>query len=262
MELLAYLLTGAAAGLMAGLLGVGGGIIIVPVLAWLFAQHGFASESLMHYAVGTSLAVIIPTSLSSTLSHQRLGSVQWPVARRMMAGILPGALLGSWLATQMSSAHLGQFFGAFMLLIAVKFIVGIRPASNHALPGSFGLGVAGSVIGLVSALLGIGGGSMSVPFLLWCKQNIRIAVGTSAALGLPIAVAGTAGFVINGLASAGQPGLNSGFVYWPAVAGVVLPSVALAPVGARLAHQLPQQTLQRVFALLLIIIGLKMLVGG
>ena len=115
MELLAYLLTGAAAGLMAGLLGVGGGIIIVPVLAWLFAQHGFASESLMHYAVGTSLAVIIPTSLSSTLTHQRLGSVQWPVARRMMAGILPGALLGSWLATQMSSAYLVLFFGIFLL---------------------------------------------------------------------------------------------------------------------------------------------------
>jgi uncharacterized membrane protein YfcA len=262
MELLAYLLTGAAAGLLAGLLGVGGGIIIVPMLAWLFAQHGFASEAVMHYAVGTSLAVIIPTSLSSMLTHQRLGGVLWPVARRMMVGIIPGALLGAWLAAQMNSALLSGFFGAFMLLIALKFVVGIKPGSKRGLPGSIVLGCSGAAVGLVSALLGIGGGSMSVPLLLWCGQNIRVAVGTSAALGLPIAVAGTAGFIVNGLTSTAQPGLNSGFVYWPAVAGVVLASVALAPLGARLAHHLPQQTLQRIFALLLAIIGLKMLSGA
>jgi uncharacterized membrane protein YfcA len=262
MELLAYLLTGAAAGLLAGLLGVGGGIIIVPMLAWLFAQHGFASESVMHYAVGTSLAVIIPTSLSSMLTHQRLGGVLWPVVRRMMVGVIPGALLGAWLAAQMNSAHLSRFFGVFMLLIALKFIVGIKPGSNRTLPGSVVLGCSGAAIGLVSSVLGIGGGSMSVPLLLWCGQNIRVAVGTSAALGLPIAVAGTAGFIVNGLTSTGQPGINSGFVYWPAVAGVVLASVALAPLGARLTHHLPQQTLQHVFALLLVIIGLKMIAGG
>jgi uncharacterized membrane protein YfcA len=262
MELLAYLLTGAAAGLLAGLLGVGGGIIIVPMLAWLFAQHGFASEAVMHYAVGTSLAVIIPTSLSSMLTHQRLGGVLWPVARRMMVGIIPGALLGAWLAAQMNSALLSGFFGAFMLLITLKFVVGIKPGSKRGLPGSIVLGCSGAAVGLVSALLGIGGGSISVPLLLWCGQNIRVAVGTSAALGLPIAVAGTAGFIVNGLTSTGQPGLNSGFVYWPAVAGVVLASVALAPLGARLAHHLPQQTLQRIFALLLAIIGLKMLSGA
>jgi uncharacterized membrane protein YfcA len=262
MELLAYLLTGAAAGLLAGLLGVGGGIIIVPMLAWLFAQHGFASEAVMHYAVGTSLAVIIPTSLSSMLTHQRLGGVLWPVARRMMVGIIPGALLGAWLAAQMNSALLSGFFGAFMLLITLKFVVGIKPGSKRGLPGSIVLGCSGAAVGLVSALLGIGGGSISVPLLLWCGQNIRVAVGTSAALGLPIAVAGTAGFIANGLTSTGQPGLNSGFVYWPAVAGVVLASVALAPLGARLAHHLPQQTLQRIFALLLAIIGLKMLSGA
>jgi uncharacterized membrane protein YfcA len=262
MELLTYLLTGAAAGLLAGLRGVGGGIIIVPMLVWLFAQHGFASESVMHYAVGTSLAVIIPTSLSSTLMHQRLGGVLWPVARRMMAGVIPGALLGAWLAAQLSSEHLSRFFGVFMLLMALKFIVGIVSGSSRTLPGGVVLSCTGAGIGLVSAVLGIGGGSMAVPFLLWCGQNIRVAVGTSAALGLPIAVAGTAGFIVTGLTSSAQPGLNSGFVYWPAVAGVMLASVVLAPAGARLAHHLPQQTLQHVFALLLVIIGLKMLVGG
>jgi len=259
MELLTYLLTGAIAGLMAGLLGVGGGLLIVPILAWLFARHGFSSDTLMHYAVGTSLAVILPTSLASLLAHQRLGSINWRVARLMTPGILLGALLGAWLAKQMSNALLGQIFGGFMLLLAVKFIAGVKPGSGRALPGAPGLGVAGSVIGLVSALCGIGGGSLTVPFLLSCKENIRMAVGTAATLGFPIAVAGTAGFVVSGLSSPAQPGFNSGFVYWPAVAGIVLASVQLAPVGARLAHQLPQKTLQRVFALLLTVIGLKMI---
>ena len=262
MELLAYLLTGAMAGLLAGLLGVGGGVIIVPMLAWLFAQHGFAADTLMQYAVGTSLAAIIPTALSSTLTHQRLGSVLWPLARRMLTGLLPGALFGAWLATQISSTLLGQFFGIFMLLMALKLIAGFKPAPARILPGAIALAGTGSVIGLVSALLGIGGGSMSVPFLLCCGHNIRMAVGTSAALGFPIAVAGTGGFIVNGLATAAQPGLNSGYVYWPAVVGVVLASVALAPVGARLVQHVPQQTLQHLFALLLIILGLKMLYGG
>ena len=262
MELLAYLFTGAVAGLMAGLLGVGGGLLIVPILAWLFARHGFASESLMHYAVGTSLAVIIPTSLASLLTHQRLGSINWRVARLMTPGILPGALLGAWLATQMSNMFLTQFFGVFMLLMAVRFIIGVNPGSGRALPGTPVPGIAGVVIGLLSALLGIGGGSLTVPFLLWCKENIRMAVGTAATLGFPVAVAGTAGFIVSGWDSPGQPGFNSGFVYWPAVAGIVLTSVPLAPIGARLAHRLPQKTLQRVFALLLTVIGLKMLLGG
>jgi hypothetical protein len=262
MELLTYLLTGAIAGLMAGLLGIGGGLVIVPALVWLFAQYGFVSETLMHYAVGTSLAVIVPTSLSSLLAHQRLGSVNWPVARWMIPGVLLGALFSAWLAKQISSVHLSQFFGVFMLLVAAKFIIGVNPGPGRALPGAPGLGVAGGVIGLVSALLGIGGGSLSVPFLLWCGENIRVAVGTAATLGFPVAVAGTAGFIVNGLGSPDQPGFNSGFVYWPAVAGIVLASVPLAPFGARLAHHLPQKTLQRVFALLLIVIGLKMVLGS
>jgi hypothetical protein len=261
MELLAYLLIGAIAGLMAGLLGVGGGIVVVPALAWLFAQHGFASEALMHYAVGTSLAVIIPTSLSSLLAHQRLGSVNWPVARLMIPGILLGALVGAWLAKQVSSTHLSQFFGVFMLLIAVKFIIGVNARHGRALPGAPGLGIAGCVIGLLSALLGIGGGSLTVPFLLWGRENIRIAIGTAATLGFPLAIAGAAGFIVSGMASPDQPGLNSGFVYWPAVAGIVLASVPLAPSGAWLAHYLPQKTLQRVFSLLLAVIGLKMVLG-
>ena len=262
MEILAYLLSGALAGLMAGLLGIGGGLVIVPALAMLFALHGFIADSVMHYAVGTSLATIIPTSISSLLSHQRRSSVQWAVVRSMVPGILLGALASAWLAKQMSSAEMALVFAVFVLLVAAKLLLGAKPSPHRQLPGAIGLGVAGSLIGLVSALLGIGGGTLTVPFLLWNQVDIRLAVGTAATIGLPIAIAGTLGFVVSGLDAPAQPGYNSGFIYWPAVAGVVLASVPMAPVGARLAHYLPRATLQRVFALLLVVVAVKMIVAA
>ena len=262
MELLTYLISGAVAGLMAGLLGIGGGLIIVPALAIVFAQQGFSADTVMHYAVGTSLATIIPTSISSLLAHQRRGSVHWTVVRRMVPGILLGALASAWLARQMSSTALALVFGVFVLLVSGQLLLGAKPAPHRQLPGAIGLGVTGSVIGLLSGLLGIGGGTLSVPFLLWNRVDIRLAVGTAATIGLPIAIAGTAGFILSGLQAPAQPGYNSGFVYWPAVAAVVLASVPAAPLGARLAHYLPRATLQRVFALLLVIIGLKMILGA
>ena len=258
MELLAYLLTGAVAGVLAGLLGVGGGLVIVPALAMLFARHGFAADTIMHYAVGSSLATIIPTSISSLLAHSRRGGVHWPVVRNMVPGILPGALASAWLAQQLSSTSLALVFGMFAILVAARLFLAVEPAAHRQLPGRFALGVAGSVIGLLSGLLGIGGGSLTVPFLLWHREDIRRAVGTSATIGLPIALAGTLGFVLSGLDAPVQPGLNSGYVYWPAVAAVALASVLTAPLGARLAHHLPRAILQRVFAVLLVIIGAKM----
>ena len=262
MELLTYLISGAVAGLMAGLLGIGGGLVIVPALAMLFLQQGFSADTVMHYAVGTSLATIILTSISSLLAHQRRGSVSWPVVHLMAPGILLGALASAWLAKQMSSTVLALVFGVFVLLVAGQLLLGTRPAPQRQLRGAVGLGVTGSVIGLVSGLLGIGGGTMTVPFLLWNRVDIRLAVGTAATLGLPIALAGTVGFIIGGLHTAAQPGYNSGFIYWPAVAAVVLASVPAAPLGARLAHYLPRATLQRLFALLLVIIGVKMITGA
>ena len=262
MEIVTYLLTGTVAGLMAGLLGVGGGLIIVPALATLFVHQGFTPDTVMHYAVGTSLATIIPTSISSLLAHQRRGSVDWPVVRNMVPGILLGALASAWLAKQFSSAGLALVFGVFVMLVAVQLLVGAKPSPHRQLPGVAGLGVTGSVIGLVSGLLGIGGGSLTVPFLLWNRVDIRLAVGTAATIGLPIAIAGTLGFIFSGLDVLVQPGYNSGFVYWPAAAVVALASVPVAPLGAWLAHYLPRATLQRVFALLLVIIGVKMMLGA
>ena len=261
MELLTYLLTGATAGLMAGLLGVGGGLIIVPALALFFASQGFAAETLMHFAVGTSLATIIPTSISSLLAHHRRNSVDWQAVRGLAPGIIAGALAGAWLARQLSSPGLAILFGSFEILVAVHLLLGIQAGAHRVLPGAAGLGVAGTVIGGVSAVLGIGGGSLSVPFLLWNRVDIRTAVGTAATCGLPIAIAGAAGFAISGWKVAAPAGLNSGFIYWPAVFWIALASVPMAPLGARLAHSLPHKTLQRVFALFLALIGLKMILG-
>lgn len=259
MELLTYLLTGAAAGLLAGLLGVGGGLVIVPALAWLLGRHGVPGEHLMHLAVGTSLAAIIPTALSSLLAHRRRGSVHWPAVRGLLPGIIAGALGGAWLARQVSSPGLALFFGGFEILVALQLFLAVKPVAHRGLPGRVGMGLAGAVIGTVSALLGIGGGTLTTPFMLWNGIDIRRAVGTSATCGLPIALSGAAGFVWSGwLPMAGQA-WTTGFVYWPAVAGIVLTSVPLAPSGARLAHYLPRVLLQRVFALFLLLVGVKML---
>jgi uncharacterized protein len=258
-ELLAYLGTGAVAGLLAGLLGIGGGLVIVPALAALYRLRGFPDTSLMHFALGTSLATIVPTSFSSLLSHQRRGGIHWQAVRGLSPGIVLGAVGGAWLAVSISSSGLRQLFGIFELLVAMQLLIGRQPVAHHTLPGAASLGLAGVVIGAVSALLGIGGGTVTVPFLLWNRVDIRRAVGTAAACGLPIAMAGAAGFAAGGAGAAGSTdGMATGFIYWPAVAGIVATSILAAPLGARLAHHLPQPLLQRIFALVLVVIGLRM----
>jgi uncharacterized membrane protein YfcA len=258
MELLTYLITGALAGLLAGLLGIGGGLVIVPALALLFAGHGVADAHLMHLAVGTSLAAIIPTSIASALAHHRRDSVHWPAVQALLPGIVVGALCGALLARHISSPTLALCFGVFEILVALQLWLGTKPAARRSLPGATGMTVAGISIGAVSALLGIGGATMTTPLLLWSGVDIRRAVGTSASCGLPIALSGAAGFAVSGLSIMAQRDWTTGFIYWPAVAGVMLSSVILAPLGARLAHHLPRPVLQRAFALFLLVVGVKM----
>jgi uncharacterized protein len=258
MELLTYLISGAVAGLMAGLLGIGGGLVIVPALAMLFLNQGFSADTVMHYAVGTSLATIILTSISSLLAHQRRGSVHWQAVRSLLPGILLGGLGGAWLARQISSPGLGLFFGIFEILVALQLLFGATPPPQRRLPGAGVQGLAGAAIGALSALLGIGGGTLTVPWLLWHRVDIRHAVGTAATIGLPIALAGALGFALGGVQAGEQPADSTGFIYWPAALGIVIGSVPLAPAGAWLAHYLPRPLLQRSFALVLILIGLKM----
>lgn len=259
--LLIYLLAGAGAGLIGGLFGLGGGVIMVPVLLFVFTAQGLPEAVMMHMAVGSSLAVIIVTSLSSVRAHHRLGGVRWPVFGRMAGGIAAGAFAGSWIADSLSSAALQNVFATFIMVVAVKMALGRNPSSSRGLPGLPLLSLAGAVIGGLSALVGIGGGTLSVPFLSWRGLSMRHAVGTSAACGLPIAVAGAAGFMVAGWDNPAVPPMSTGYVHWPAVASLALASVVIAPYGARLAHRLPGAMLQRLFAALLVLVALRLLLG-
>jgi uncharacterized membrane protein YfcA len=259
-ELLAYLGTGALAGLLAGLLGVGGGLVIVPALAALFSLRDFPTDSLMHFAIGTSLATIVPTSIASLLSHHRRGAIHWQAVRGLAPGIVPGAVGGAWLAGQITSPGLRLLFGGFELLVALQLLAGRQPTGHHPLTGASRLGLVGAVIGAVSALLGIGGGTLTVPFLLWNRVDILRAVASAAACGLPVAITGAVAFGAGAAGSGGAPGgMYTGFIYWPAVAGIAATSILAAPLGARLAHYLPKTVLQRIFALVLALIGLRMI---
>jgi len=257
--LIAYLLLGAFAGTIAGLFGVGGGLIIVPMLATIYTQQGIANDVIMHLAIGTSLATIIPTSISSVLAHHRQGAVLWPVFVKLVPGILLGAFTGAYIADQISSDALKMGVGIFAIVAAIKMILDFKPKPHRELPGKAGMTLAGIVIGAVSALIGIGGGTLTTPFLLWCNKSIRNAIATSAACGLPIAVAGAVGYISTGFDSAALPEWSSGYIYWPALIGVTLASVVFAPLGAKLTHKLPMKILKICFALLLVVIGVHLL---
>ena len=257
--LLYYLLLGSIAGLVAGLLGVGGGLIIVPVLSWLFAQQGYNHSVIIHLAVGTSLATIIFTSISSVRAHHRHGAVQWPVFFNITPGIIVGALLGAFIARYMSTRVLGSFFGVFEILVAIQMAFSIRPNASRSLPGKWIVSSVGMVIGTISAIVGIGGGTMTVPYLVWCNIVMQKAVATSAAVGLPIAIAGATGFVLTGWEHPGIPAGNWGFIVPGAFIGIVLASVLVAPFGAWVAHRVSATALKRVFALFLLLLGIKML---
>lgn len=258
--LLICLALGGFAGIAAGLLGVGGGLIIVPVLAGVYADQHFPAAIVMQSAVGTSLATIVVTSLSSMYSHHRRGGVLWSQVMQLGVGILFGAWLGAAIAHHLESRVLGLLFALFEFAVAANLVWDRLPAAHRRLPGRVASALAGLVIGAVSAILGIGGGTLTVPWLVWHNVDIRQAVGTSAACGLPIALAGTLGFIVAGWHVEGMPAGASGYVYWPAVAAVAVTSTLAAPVGARLAHTLPRKRLRTVFALLLATLGTLMIV--
>jgi len=258
---LPYLILGCIAGLLAGLLGVGGGLVIVPVLALLFEHHGIGGDKLMQLALGTSLATIIATSLSSILAHHKQGNVQWPVFRRLTPGIIIGVLCGSWLADRIDSSTLRIGFSIFVLIAALQMLLDLHPPPQRHLPGRVGLGGAGSIIGIVSSLVGIGGGTMTTPFLLWNNMQIRHAIGTSAACGLPIAVFGSLGYLLVGLDASQLPAGSSGYIYWPAFLGIITTSILFAPIGARLTGLLPVAVLKKIFAVILVIVAGRLLVN-
>jgi uncharacterized protein len=260
-ELLPFLVTGVAAGVIAGLLGVGGGIIIVPALAFLLAGGDVAAERLMHVAVGTSLACIVVTSISSLLAHHRRGAVDWAIFRRLGPGIAFGAVVGAFIAADLHSETLAAVFAIFLLIVAARMVLAGQPPAGRSLPRDPALSAWGVGIGTMSALVGIGGGTMTVPLLAWSNVPLHRAVGTSAACGLPIAVAGAAAFVYTGWGLAGLPPGSTGHIYWPAFLAVAPVAVATAPLGARLAHSLPVKPLRIAFAVFMVAVALRMLLS-
>jgi len=261
-DLLIYLGVGWFAGFVAGLLGVGGGLIIVPALVLSFRAQGMDGAVLAHVAVGTSLATIIITSTSSMIAHHRHGAVQWPVFWRLAPGLVAGSWFGAWLARMIPGAGLRTLFGIFELLVAVQLVTQWRARAHRQLPGVAGLAIVSGLIGTVSTLVGIGGGTMTVPFLNWCHVNLRKAVATSAACGLPIAMAGAFGFMVFGWLDGRAPALATGYVYWPAFATIAAAGLVTAPLGARAAHRLPTEVLGKIFAALLATLGVRMLWFG
>ena len=260
MAFLLYLLLGSAVGILAGLFGVGGGTIIVPALVLSFTAMGVSPEVMTHLAVGTSLATIAFTSINSTLEHHRKLAVDWHLVRWMTVGLLGGVLLGSVTAAAIAGEYLQKIIGLFAVAIALQMALDLKPKAEKPLPGKGGLIGAGGVIGWASAIFGIGGGSLTVPFLTWRSLPMQQAVATSAACGLPIAVFGAIGFIINGHARAELlPEWSLGFVYLPALIGISATSMIFARFGARLAHRLPPRVLKRLFAVLLFAVGLNFL---
>lgn len=255
----AYLAIGATVGFLAGLLGIGGGMVMVPMLFFVFSAKGFPAEHMMHLSLATSMATIVFTSLSSVRAHHHHGAVDWAVARAMAPGIVVGALSATLVAGFVPTRPLAIFFTGFMFYAATQMFVEVKPKPSRQLPGAPGLFGAGAVIGGFSSILAAGGAFLSIPFLAWCNVPLKRAIGTAAANGFPIAVAGTAGYVLNGLRVPGLPEGSLGYVYVPALAIIVAASMPIAPLGAKLAHRLPVKKLRVAFALMLLALAMRML---
>lgn len=256
-----YLVVGAIAGVLAGLLGIGGGLVIVPMLVFCMELQHLPQELVMHLALGTSMASIMFTSVSSFMAHHRRGAVEWSVVKRIVLGIIAGTYLGTHIAAGMSTGALKVFFVIFLYYVCYQMLSGKKPKPSRHLPGNAGMFGAGGVIGVVSSLVGIGGGTLSVPFMVWHNIPIHKAIGTSAAIGFPIAVAGTVGYVVNGWNGPNLPPYSLGFVSLTALACIAVMSVLTAPLGVRLAHSLPVGKLKKVFAVILFLVGTRMLIS-
>lgn len=255
--LVLYSLAGLVAGFLAGLLGIGGGLVLVPVLVVLFTMQGFPDYAIMPLALGTSLATIIFTSVSSMCAHHAKGAVDWGTLRRMAPGIVAGALASTALAAHLSPSGLKLLFAVYAGLAATQLICNVQPPASRQLPGPTGLMAAGSLVGGISVLAGVGGAVTSIPFLLWCNVSARTAIGTASAIALPVAVAGTLGYIAIGWSVENLPRFSLGFVHLPAFAAIAVATVLTAPLGARASHCLPVPTLKRVLAAVLYAITLR-----
>jgi len=256
---LGYVAIGAAVGFFAGMLGIGGGAIMVPLLVILFDAQGLPKSHILHLAVGTGMATILFTSVASVRAHASRGAIRWDIARNITPGILVGGLVGSWIASFIPPLVFAALFTAVIYIAATNLLIDRKPKPSREAPGFAGMSVFGFVVSAASAFAAIGGAFLTVPFMLWCNVPMLQAIGTAAVIGFPIALSGTVGFIATGLRETGLPPYTVGFVYLPALAGIVVTSMLMAPVGAAAAHRLPTVWLKRIFALLFYVMATKML---
>ena len=257
MELIILLSAGAVAGIAAGLLGIGGGVIIVPVLSLVFASQAVDASILIKVAVGTSLATIMVTSISSVWAHHRKAAVRWSLVKVMVPGVVVGSFIGAWLADLLPALWLTGAFILFLIAVSLQMAWG-AVQGDRDLPGEWSLRSVSCVVGAISAMMGVGGGALHVPFLSWRGVPLKQSIATAAAIGLPLAIASTIGFILTGLDETGLPKNSIGYVNLPAFAGVVVSSTLFAPLGARLAHRLPDKVLKRTFSVFLFLLALQM----
>lgn len=256
---LAYLLLGAVAGFLGGMFGIGGGTILVPVLLWLFAAQDLPPEHTMHLALGTGMAVILFTSLASLRQHHQHGAVDWQVVRNITPGILLGTALGAASAARVSPQFLMVFFALFVYFAATQILLDIKPYAERELPSRAGISLFGAFTGWLSSLVSVGGGTVVIPFLIWCNLPLRRAIGTAAAIGFPVALGGSLGYVLIGWHIQALPAPHLGFVYLPALFWGALASVITAPLGAKIAHRLKVARLRKLFAVFLLALASKIL---
>lgn len=251
---------GAFAGTISGVFGVGGGIVLVPVLLFAFRVMGVDDSVLAHMAIATSHAVIIFNSITSSYVHNKSGNVQWSVVRNLAPGLLFGGLLiGPNIADHLSSSSLQIIFAVFLVVVAIKMWFGLKPKAEGKLPSAPALVGIGGGIGAISSILGMGGGSLTIPFLIWKGVGIRTAVGSSISCTIVIAISSTIGYIYAGWGESGLPEETIGYIYWPALIGIVITSMIFVRVGVKIAMSLDEKLLKKLFAVLLIVIAIKML---
>ncbi|MGZ5584808.1 MAG: sulfite exporter TauE/SafE family protein [Usitatibacter sp.] len=260
-DLAAYLGIGALVGFFAGLLGIGGGIIIVSSLALMFAARGYPAQFVMHLAIGTSLAAMAAGVLSSLRAHHRRGAVDFALVKVMTPGLLAGVLAGTFVARIAPTWFLKYFFLGFVAFNTTQMVFNLRPKASRELPGRGAILLVAAGIGMCSSFFGGGAAAFGVPFLLWCNVNMHRAIGTVAAMAFPLAIAGTLGYIVSGWSAPDLPRWSLGFVYVPAFVAISATSMFTAPLGARLAHRLQGATLRRIFAVFLLVMGAKVAVS-
>jgi uncharacterized membrane protein YfcA len=256
-------LLGIGTGFLAGLLGIGGGMLMVPFLTIILSNQGVAPDLAVKMAIATSMATIIFTSLSSVRAHHKRGAVRWDIVKRLAPGIVIGSMIGSLgVFALLKGSYLAIFFGLFVGFSATQMFLNKKPEPTRQMPGTAGQFAAGGFIGFLSGLVGAGGGFISVPFMTWCNVAIHNAVATSAALGFPIAAANVIGYVVSGLKVQNLPPASFGYIWLPGLVVIAVCSFLMAPVGAKAAHALPVGRLKRIFASILYALAAYMLWKG